>query len=80
LALRIQLALVEGSKAVDRGVKQAGFYVLRGAFMPSVLIELGFITNVEEEKKLLNKDYQNELANSIVQGVKSFKQKYDYIQ
>ena len=77
LALRIQSSLMEKSSTIDRGVKQAGFYVLRGAFMPSVLVELGFITNVDEEKKLLNKDYQNKLADSIVEGVKSFKQKYD---
>lgn len=80
LALRLQTSLIESSRAMDRGVKQAGFYVLRGAFMPSVLLELGFISNEDEEKKLLDKNYQHKLADSIVQGVKSFKQKYDYIQ
>jgi len=80
LALRLQTSLIQSSGSLDRGVKQAGFYVLRGAFMPSVLLELGFISNEEEEKKLLDRNYQNKLADSIVQGVKSFKQKYDYIQ
>jgi len=80
LALRIQGSLIGSSRSVDRGVKQAGFYVLRGAFMPSVLVELGFITNEDEEKKLLDKNYQDKLADSIVDGIKSFKQKYDFIQ
>lgn len=80
LALRIQGSLIGSSRSIDRGVKQAGFYVLRGAFMPAVLVELGFISNEEEERKLLDKNYQDKLADSIVEGIKSFKQKYDYIQ
>lgn len=80
LALRLQSSLIESTNGVDRGVKQAGFYVLRGAFMPSVLVELGFISNEEEEKKLMDKAYQQTLADSIVRGIKSFKQKYDFIE
>ena len=79
LAVRLQTEIVSKTKAVDRGVKQAGFYVLRGAFMPAVLIEFGFISNEEEEKKLLNRSYQDKLVSAVVNGVKSFKLKYDYL-
>ncbi len=80
LALRIQSSLIESTKASDRGVKQAGFYVLRGAFMPSVLVEMGFISNEEEEKRLLDKNHQAKIIESIFKGIQSFKQKYDYLQ
>jgi len=79
LAVRLQTELVKNTSMIDRGVKQAGFYVLRGAFMPSVLVELGFITNEEEEKKLLSSKYQNDIVKAITNGIKSFKLKYDYI-
>jgi N-acetylmuramoyl-L-alanine amidase len=79
LAVRLQTELIRKTKSLDRGVKQAGFYVLRGAFMPSVLVELGFITNEEEEKKLLSSKYQNEIVKAITSGIKSFKLKYDYL-
>jgi N-acetylmuramoyl-L-alanine amidase len=79
LAVRLQTELVNKSKTNDRGIKQADFFVLRGAFMPSVVVEMGFITNEEEEKKMMNKDYQNQLVASIINGIKSFKLKYDYL-
>ncbi|KAB2908154.1 MAG: N-acetylmuramoyl-L-alanine amidase [Ignavibacteriales bacterium] len=63
----------------SRGVKQAGFYVLVGASMPNVLIELGFISNVEEEKYLLSEKGQEQLAKAIFEGIKSFKLYYDSV-
>jgi N-acetylmuramoyl-L-alanine amidase len=80
LALNLQTDLVKSTGAYDRGVKQANFYVLRGAFMPAVLIELGFMSNIEEEKKLTSESYQNKLTNSIFEGIKNFKYKYDLMQ
>jgi len=56
----------------DRGVKQAGFYVLLGAYMPSALIEIGFITNPEEEKKLKDKNYIEKICKKILEGLKEF--------
>ena len=56
----------------DRGVKQAGFYVLYGVYMPSALIEIGFITNPEEEKILKDKNYQKEICKKIIKGLKEF--------
>lgn len=80
LAGNIQMNLIAGSGRYDRGVKQANFYVLRGAFMPAVLIELGFISNPEEEKLLTNPDYQQRLARTIFEGIKRFKYRYDRIR
>ncbi len=57
----------------DRGVKQAPFRVLRGAAMPAVLIELGFLSNPEEEKKLLQPDYRAELADALVRAVSRYR-------
>lgn len=65
----IQTKLIDTSKRVDRGVRQAGFLVLRATAMPSVLVELGFISNREEEKALNNDDTQIENAEAIYQGI-----------
>jgi N-acetylmuramoyl-L-alanine amidase len=80
MAGSIQQHITVGSKSYDRGVKQANFYVLRGAFMPSVLIELGFISNPEEERLLINSEYQDRLARTIFEGIKRFKYRYDRIR
>ena len=53
----------------SRGVKQAGFLVLWETTMPSVLIELGFLTNYYEQKKLISSDYQYKLANGIADAL-----------
>lgn len=56
----------------DLGVKQAPFYVLIGAEMPAILIETGFITNPKERSRLLNKKYQENLAEGIVSGIEQY--------
>jgi N-acetylmuramoyl-L-alanine amidase len=56
----------------DHGVKQAPFYVLVGAQMPSILIETGFITNIAESKLLQRKLYQNSIVNGIISGINLF--------
>jgi len=80
LASSIQQNIIAGARAYDRGVKQANFYVLRGAFMPSVLVELGFISNPDEERLLVNAEYQQRLARTIFEGIKRFKYRYDRIR
>jgi N-acetylmuramoyl-L-alanine amidase len=55
-------------------VEKAGFAVLRAPDMPSVLIESGFISNPQTEKKLNSSSHQEKLANSILQGIKNFAQ------
>ncbi len=77
LAAFIQESIVKKTHALDRGVKQAGFYVLRGVYAPSILIETGFITNPKEEKKLRSKRYQNKIADGIVEGILKYKRYYE---
>jgi len=55
-----------------RGVKQAGFYVLKGAQMPSILIEVGFITNKKEEKLLSKRKYREKIAEAIAKGLMDY--------
>jgi len=77
LALDVQKALVselrpEYSDIGNHGVKEAPFFVLMGAKMPCILVELSFISNPQEEKRLKNPDYQNLLAQSISDGIAEF--------
>ncbi len=60
----------------NRGVRQAGFWVLHQTSMPAVLIELGYISNPREEEFLTSTDGQNRLAESIFQAFKEFKHEY----
>ncbi len=64
-------------KRIDRGVRQAGFWVLHKVKMPSVLIELGFLSNIEEEKFLVSHEGQVKLAKSIFEGFEKYKREYD---
>lgn len=60
------------SRIKDKGVKQAPFYVLLGARMPSVLIETSFISNPRECKRLLNAKYQDALCDGILAGIRKY--------
>jgi N-acetylmuramoyl-L-alanine amidase len=64
----------------DKGVKQALFYVLVGAKMPSCLLEIAYISNPEEEKLLSNDLYRLKVAISVVEGIESFFAKSDKIK
>lgn len=56
----------------NRGVKQAGFHVLNGAFMPAVLVEIGFVTNAQEERLLGSRDWQHRVADGLAAAVRRF--------
>lgn len=56
----------------DRGVRQAGFRVLVGAYMPAVLVELGFLSHADEEQRLGERAYQRQLARAIGEAVLGF--------
>ena len=60
------------SNARDRGVKKAPFVVLIGAKMPSVLVEVGFISNKKEEKLLGDPEYRQRLAEAIYKGLAGY--------
>ncbi len=61
----------------SNSVKQAGFLVLVGASMPSVLIETGFLSNNKEEKTLASSDGQQRIANMIFEAVERYAKEYD---
>jgi N-acetylmuramoyl-L-alanine amidase len=65
----VQAELNQALELKDRGVKQAPFRVLMGAAMPAVLVELGFISNPEEEAKLQSPAYQAELVEALVRAI-----------
>jgi N-acetylmuramoyl-L-alanine amidase len=72
LAGAVQKNLTSIVKAKSLGVKQAPFYVLVGAKMPSILIECGFISNRQESKKLKSNFYRQKIAEGIYKGLKSY--------
>jgi len=72
LASLIQNNFTNNLKRKDRSVKQAGFMVLFKSYMPSVLIETGFITNKKEGVYLYSKKGQEEIAREIANGVISY--------
>ena len=59
-------------KIVDHGVKTAPFYVLRFTTMPSILAEIGYISNSAEERRLRTKAYQRHIAEGIYKGIKAY--------
>jgi N-acetylmuramoyl-L-alanine amidase len=61
----------------DRGVQQANFAVLRGSFMPAVLVEIGFGTNPSEAAYLLDYSNQRQIASSIARSVLEYISHYD---
>jgi N-acetylmuramoyl-L-alanine amidase len=77
LANTVQTSFVKGMKKNysgidDHGVKQAPFYVLLGARMPSILIETGFVSNKQECKRLMSDSYQTAISNTITDGIKKY--------
>jgi N-acetylmuramoyl-L-alanine amidase len=64
-------------KIESRGVRQAGFYVLRGTEMPAVLVECAFVSNIKEEALLKTKKFQSQMADAIFEGVKQYVSRKD---
>ena len=77
VAEALQNNLDRALRRPSRGVKQAPFYVLGGAAMPAVLVEIGFISNPQEEQRLRDDGYRDRIARALVAGVTAYKRSYD---
>src|SRR5215813_5783409 len=77
LAEVVHDSMTQTLRISNRGVKQAGFYVLGGAAMPAILLEIGFVTNPREEKKLKDTKYRDEIARAIAAGLAEYKRNWD---
>ena len=74
LATRLHEELAGATNSQARGVKQAPFRVLVGAAMPAVLVEVGFISNADEEKLLTSDEYQQKVVAALVRGLSRYQQ------
>lgn len=74
LAQTIHSSILQGVDVQDRGVRTARFYVLRRTSMPSVLIEVGFVTGRDDAVKLSSPAYQSQMAQAIARGILQYLQ------
>lgn len=73
LAVAVQSTLITATGDRDRGVKyRDNLYVLNGTQMPAILLELGFISHPETEKKLRTPEYQGLLVKAVVEGIAAY--------
>jgi len=79
LASIIQTQLRKSIPSPDRGVKQAGFYVLVGASMPNILVEVGYLSNPQEEKQLRKPGYRQSISEAIYRGIRKFKDRSEQV-
>jgi len=69
LAAAVQSAVVKETNAINKGTSPATFYVLRKPSMPSILIEMGFVSNPAEAARLNDDGYRNQIARGIFTGI-----------
>ena len=72
LCCMVGTQIVKRTKLPNRGVKQAGFYVLRGTQMPAILVETAFLSHAGEEAKLNQPRFQKQVADAVYNGVKDY--------
>lgn len=77
MAAAVQTEFKKGPILHNRGVKQAPFLVLWKCTMPSILVELGFITNPNDYKALTNKTSQQQMAKALFRAFETYKKQYD---
>jgi len=75
-AADVQNQLSQKVNRTDRGVRQAGFWVLHRTAMPAVLVELGYISNRSEEKFLISSEGQQQIAEAILSAFDKFRHDY----
>jgi N-acetylmuramoyl-L-alanine amidase len=71
LAASIHREVLRSTGAVDRGVRQRRYYVLRNSRIPAVLAELGFLTNPSEASRIVSSSYRQKLAEAVARGITS---------
>ena len=76
LAEMVQSNMNSLGGTTDRGIKQAPFVVLKGANMPAVLVEVGFLSNPEEERLLADAAYRQQVANMLFQSLNRYRQRH----
>ena len=84
-AQKIQASLTAAAQKtsshnVDRGVRQAPFVVLIGATMPSILAEIGFVSNPRDEKLLRKSDQRQKIADALFKGVAQYANSLSHVQ
>ncbi len=72
LGFQIHRSLVSLPGVVDRGLKRARFIVLRNAPCPAVLVECGFLSHADEERKFLQESHREEIAHCIAKGIVNY--------
>ncbi|HKZ21851.1 MAG TPA: N-acetylmuramoyl-L-alanine amidase [candidate division Zixibacteria bacterium] len=77
LAYMIQENMERKLPIANRGVDQAGFFVLNKAYMPAVLVETAFISNKSEEKLLKSSSFKQKIAEGVLSSILNFKEKYE---
>ena len=75
-AVKIQREVTSGGALTDRGVSQAGFYVLVGASMPNVLVETGFLSNTSDAEYLASSKGQAAIAQGLARAIQSYAREY----
>jgi N-acetylmuramoyl-L-alanine amidase len=79
LAQTIHNSILQNLDIKDRGVRRARFYVLRNNPMPAVLVEVGFVTGVEDSPRLGTAAYENQMAQAIANGILQYIQQNQYV-
>lgn len=72
LALSLHGALIDGAERKDRGLRREMFYTIHHTAMPAALLELAYLSNEKEEARALSPAFQEQVARSIVRGVKIY--------
>lgn len=80
LAALIARALAKRVDLENRGVKQAGFYVLRGTYAPAVLVEMAFVTSKSDEAKLESKKYRRKIVDGVYAGVLDYARRQGWMK
>lgn len=74
--IQLELSADPDLKTENRGIKQARFKVLTGVACPAVLVEVAFISNPEEEQKVVKEEFQRKIAEAIYQGLRKYTKLY----